>query len=71
MPSAILLRTLHNEELREENALPSIIRIMKSIRKLTVHGEQGKKKTYGLLVEKPEGKGPLGRPRRKWIEMDI
>jgi hypothetical protein len=21
---------------------------------------------YKVLVEKPEGKGPLGRPRRRW-----
>jgi hypothetical protein len=29
----------------------------------------GEKRTaYMLLVEKPEGKGPLGRPRRRWVE---
>jgi hypothetical protein len=22
--------------------------------------------TYGVLVEKPEGKRPFGRPRRRW-----
>jgi len=29
---------------------------------------------YRVLVEKPEGKRPLGRPRRRWedsIEMDL
>jgi hypothetical protein len=26
-----------------------------------------KKNAYGLLVGKPEGKRPLGRPRRKWV----
>jgi hypothetical protein len=29
---------------------------------------------YRVLVEKPEGKGPLGRPRRRWednIKMDL
>jgi hypothetical protein len=29
---------------------------------------------YRTLVEKPEGKGPLGRPRRRWVDyirMDI
>jgi hypothetical protein len=28
----------------------------------------------GVLVEKPEGKRPLGRPRRRWednIKMDV
>jgi hypothetical protein len=27
-----------------------------------------KKNVYMLLVGKPERKGPLGRPRRRWIE---
>jgi hypothetical protein len=27
-----------------------------------------KRKVYKLLVGKPEGKRPLGRPRRRWIE---
>jgi len=29
---------------------------------------------YSVLVGKPEGKGPLGRPRRRWediIKMDL
>ena len=29
---------------------------------------------FGVLVEKPEGKRPLGRPRRRWednIKMDL
>jgi hypothetical protein len=33
-----------------------------------------KKNTYRLLVGKPEGKRPLGRPRRRWvgnIRMDL
>jgi hypothetical protein len=33
-----------------------------------------KRNAYGLLVGKPEGKRPLGRPRRKWvnnIRMDL
>jgi hypothetical protein len=27
-----------------------------------------KKNAYRLLVEKPEGKTPLGRPRRRWSD---
>jgi hypothetical protein len=27
-----------------------------------------KRKVYRLLVGKPEGKMPLGRPRRRWID---
>jgi hypothetical protein len=36
----------------------------------TVHlARTGEKKTaYRLLVGKPEGKRPLGRPRHRWIE---
>jgi hypothetical protein len=33
-----------------------------------------KRNAYRLLVEKPEGKRPLGRPSRKWednIRMDL
>jgi hypothetical protein len=33
-----------------------------------------KKNTYRILVGKPEGKRPLGRPRRRWadnIKMDL
>jgi hypothetical protein len=26
------------------------------------------KNAYGILVGKPEGKRPLGRPRRRWVE---
>jgi hypothetical protein len=34
----------------------------------------GEKNVYRLLVGKPEGKRPLGRPRRRWmdnIKMDL
>jgi hypothetical protein len=27
-----------------------------------------KRNTYRLLVVKPEGKRPLGRPRRRWLD---
>jgi hypothetical protein len=33
-----------------------------------------KRNAYGILVGKPEGKGPPGRPRRRWednIKMDL
>jgi hypothetical protein len=29
--------------------------------------EGQKRNAYGLLVQKPEGNRPLGRPRRRWI----
>jgi hypothetical protein len=28
----------------------------------------GEKNAYRLLVGKPEGKRPLGRPRRRWVD---
>jgi hypothetical protein len=28
-----------------------------------------KRNAYRLLVGKPEGKRPLGRPRRKWVDI--
>jgi hypothetical protein len=28
----------------------------------------GKRNMYRLLVEKPEGKRPLGRPRSMWVD---
>jgi hypothetical protein len=27
-----------------------------------------KRNAYSILVRKPEGKRPLGRPRRKWVD---
>jgi hypothetical protein len=52
-------------------SLPSIIRIIKSKRMrwaghVARTGE--KRNTYRLLVGKPEGKRPLGRPRRRWVD---
>jgi hypothetical protein len=61
-------RKLHNEELRNLYSSPSIIRIIKSRRvrwagHVARMGE--KRNAYRLFVGKPEGKRPLGRPRRK------
>jgi hypothetical protein len=28
----------------------------------------GKRNVYRLLVGKPEGRRPLGRPRRRWVD---
>jgi hypothetical protein len=41
-------------------------------RACSTKGEKGK--AYGILVGRPEGKRPLGTPRRKWednIKMDL
>jgi hypothetical protein len=64
-------RKLYNEELRDLCSSPSIIIIMKSRRMrwadhVARMGE--KRNAYRLLVGNPEGKKPLGRPRRKWVD---
>jgi hypothetical protein len=64
-------RKLHNEELHDWYCLPSIIRIIKSRRMRWVgHIERMglKRNAYRLLVGKPEGKRPLGRPRWRWVD---
>jgi hypothetical protein len=50
---------------------PSIIRIIKPRRmRWAGHVERmgEKRSAYRLLVGKPEGKTPLGRPRRRWMD---
>jgi hypothetical protein len=70
-------RKLHNEDLHDLYSSPSIIRIIKSrVMRWTGHvARMGvKRNVYRLLVGKPEGKRPLGRPRRRWIyniKMDL
>jgi hypothetical protein len=64
-------RKLHNVELRSLYSLPSIIRIIKSrwIRRAGHVARMGEKGiAYRLFVGKPEGKRPLGRPRRRWVD---
>jgi hypothetical protein len=64
-------RKLHNEELRDLYSSPSIIRIIKLGRmRWTGHvARMGEKRNaYRLLVGKPEGKRPLRRPRRRWVD---
>jgi hypothetical protein len=64
-------RRLHNEEVNNLYSSPSIITVIKSRRmKWVGHVARiGEKiNAYRILVEKPEGKRPLGRPRRRWAE---
>jgi hypothetical protein len=64
-------RKLHNEELRDLYSSPSIIRIIKS-RMMRWAGHVArigrKRNAYRLLVGKPEGKIPLRRPKRRWVD---
>ena len=70
-------RKLHNEELSDLYSLPNIVRVVKS-RRMRWAGHVARmgegRGVHRVLVGKPEGKRPLGRPRRKWednIKMDL
>jgi hypothetical protein len=64
-------RKLHNEVLHNLCSSPNIIRMVKSRRMrwaghVASMGEKGN--AYRLLVGRPEGRRPLGRPRRRWVD---
>ncbi|KAJ4431417.1 hypothetical protein ANN_20014 [Periplaneta americana] len=70
-------RKLHNAELHALYSSPDIIRNIKS-RRLRWVGHVARmgesRNAYRVLVGRPEGKKPLGRPRRRWednIKMDL
>ena len=62
-------RKLHNEELNNLYSSPNIVQVFKS-RRMRWSGQvafMGKRRViYRVLVGKPEGKRPLGRPRLGW-----
>jgi hypothetical protein len=64
-------RKLHNEELHNLYCPPDIIRMIKS-RRMRMAGRVArmgrKRNVYRVLVGKPEGKRPLGRTRRRWMD---
>jgi hypothetical protein len=69
-------RKLHNEELHGLYSSPNIVRVIKSRMGWVGHvARMGKERgVYRVFVGKPEGKKPLGRPRRRWednIRMDL
>jgi len=64
-------RRLHNEELNYLYTSPNIVRVIKSGRMrwaghVARTGEE--RGVYRVLVGKPEGKRPLGRPRGRWVD---
>ncbi|KAJ4440590.1 hypothetical protein ANN_08736 [Periplaneta americana] len=70
-------RKLHNTELHALYSSPDIITNIKS-RRLRWAGHVARmgesRNAYRVLVGRPEGKRPLGRPRRRWednIKMDL
>jgi hypothetical protein len=62
-------RRLHSEESHNLYTSPDIIRVIRS-RRMIWSGHVSLMKTmrnaYKILVGKPEGKRPLGRPRSRW-----
>jgi hypothetical protein len=67
----IKAKQLHNEELHNLYSSPNIIIMMKSRRTgwaghVARMGE--KRNLCRILVGKPAGKRPLGRPRRRWVD---
>jgi hypothetical protein len=62
-------RRMHNKELYVLYSSPNIIRVIKS-RRLRWVGHVARMResrgAYRALVGKPEGRRPLGRPRRIW-----
>jgi hypothetical protein len=64
-------RRLHNEELNDLYCPPNIVRVIKWRRmRWAGHVERmGEERgVYKVLVGKPEGRRPLGRPRRRWVD---
>ena len=65
------------KELNDLYCSPNILRVIKS-RRMRWAGHVARMRegiiVYTVLVRKPEGKRPLGRPRRRWednIKMDL
>jgi len=62
---------LHNEELNDLYSSPNIVRVIKS-RRMRWAGHVacmgGGRGVYRVLVGKPEGRSPLGRQRRRWVD---
>ena len=64
-------RRLYNEELNDLYCSPNIVRGIKSRRmRWTGHvARMGEERgVYRVLLEKPEGRRPLGRPRRRRVD---
>jgi hypothetical protein len=70
-------RKLHNEELNNLYSVPNIVRVVNS-RRIKWAGHVARMEVerlvHRVLLGNPEGKRPLGRPRRRWEDnskMDV
>jgi hypothetical protein len=70
-------RKLNNEELHSLYSSPSVVRVIKA-RRIRWAGHVARmgevRSAYNILVGRPEGRRPLGRPRRRWednIKIDL
>ena len=64
-------RRLHNDELNDLYSSPNIVRVIKSRRMRWVGhaARMGEERgAYRVLLGKPEGRSPLGRSRRRWVD---
>jgi hypothetical protein len=68
---------LHNDELHSLYSSPNVVRVIKS-RRMRWAEQVARmaewRGVYRVLVGRPEGKRPLGRPRRRWednIKLDL
>jgi hypothetical protein len=60
---------MHNDELHDLYSSPNVVRVIKS-RRMRWAGHVARvgegRGVYRVLVGRPEGKRPLGRPRYRW-----
>jgi len=61
---------VHNEELNDLYSSPNIVQVIK-LRRMRWAGHVARmgeeRGVYRVLVGKPGGKRPLGRPRHRWV----
>ena len=64
-------KSWHNEELNDLYSSPNIVRVIKS-RRMRWAGHVARmgqeREVYRVLVGKPEGRRPRGRPRHRWVD---